>query len=267
MQETVPGAIDAGDMHIKDLLEISDYVLLMNSGVGVLSALFNRPVIHAAQAFYSDEKLNRKAATADQVLELLMCGFEVDQDTRLRFLSYLIEDFYSFGKFTVSEKEHTSDAKLTITERIDYYRVNLLGQRILDTDDDQRFLDVNAPIYDQYREWIRSQKYAESGGSKAQPGNSREAATRARNAYHRGQHGEAARLFDLAAKLTPNKATHYREAAEALFALGDKQGALSRLQTARRLAPDNKSVRRRIREMNRPRWLQFASKPFPIKSQ
>lgn len=266
VQETVPGAIDAGDMHIKDLLEISDYVLLMNSGVGVLSVLFDRPVIHAAQAFYSDEKLNRKAATADQVLALLTAGFDIDQDSRLRFLSYLIEDFYSFGKFTVSEKQHTSDAKLTITDRIEYYRVNLLGRRILDTADDQRFVDVNAPIYDQYREWIRSQKYSESGVSKTQPGNSGEAVTRARNAYHRGQHGEAARLFDLAAKLTPNKATHYREAAEAFFACGDRESALARLQVAARLSPDNKNVTRRLREMKRPRWLQFASRPFPIKA-
>ncbi|MDX0605612.1 hypothetical protein GOD78_31370 [Sinorhizobium medicae] len=221
--ETVPGAIDAGDMHIKDLLAISDCVLLMNSGVGVLSILFDRPVIHTAQAFYSDEKLNRKATTADQVLEILKNGFEVEQESRLRFLSYLIEDFYSFGKFTVSERQHTGNAKLTITERIDYYRVNLVGQRILDTADDRRFVDVNAPVYDQYREWIRSQKYSEACHIKSsKPGNSREAAVSARKAYHRGQHKEAARLFDLAAKLNPNKATHYREAAEAFFALGRK---------------------------------------------
>jgi hypothetical protein len=267
VQETVPGAIDAGDMHIKDLLAISDYVLLMNSGVGVLSVVFGRPVIHTAQAFYSDEKLNRKAASADDVLKLLDNGFEVDEDSRLRFISYLIEDFYSFGKFTVSEKQHTNNAKLTITDRIDYYRVNLLGQRILDTADDQRVLNVNAPVYDPFREWIRSQRYFEAGkDDRAVPANSREAAARARQAFCRKEYGEAARLFDMAAQLSPNKPTHFREAAEAFFALGDRNNALSRLQTARRLAPDNPAVSRRLREIRRPRWLQFASRPFPIKA-
>lgn len=43
VQEEIPGAIDVGDMHIKDLLDITDYILLMNSGVGVLSILFGKP--------------------------------------------------------------------------------------------------------------------------------------------------------------------------------------------------------------------------------
>jgi predicted glycosyltransferase involved in capsule biosynthesis len=158
VEETVPGAIDIGNMHIKDVLEMADYVMLMNSGVGVLSVLFNTPVIYTAQAFYADDALNRKASTSGQVLELLQDGFAVDQESRLRFLSYLIDDFYSFGKFTVTEKVYTDNAKLTITERIDYYRVNLLGQRILDTQDRSRVTDIKAPIYDLFREWMISRK-------------------------------------------------------------------------------------------------------------
>lgn len=158
VEETVPGAIDIGNMHIKDVLEMADYVLLMNSGVGVLSILFNTPVIYAAQAFYADDTLNRKASTTDRVLELLREGFAVDQASRFRFLSYLIDDFYSFGKFTVTEKAYTDNAKLTITERIDYYRVNLLGKRILDTVDRSRHTDIKAPIYDIFREWMISRK-------------------------------------------------------------------------------------------------------------
>ena len=113
LHEIVPGAKDVGDMHIKDLLEMTNYVLLMNSGVGVLSILFNRPCIYAAQAFYADNSLNRSASTSERVLTLLLEGFTLDQDSRLRFLSYLLEDFYSFGKFTVTEKHYTDTARLS----------------------------------------------------------------------------------------------------------------------------------------------------------
>ncbi|GEO83778.1 MULTISPECIES: galactosyltransferase-related protein [Alphaproteobacteria] len=155
VKEEVPGAIDVGDMHINDALEIADYVLLMNSGVGVLSVLFGKPVIHTAQAFYSDEGLNRSASTADEVLALLAQGFAVDGDARFRFISYLLEDFYSFGKFTVKERRHTENAMLTITERIDYYRVNFLGRRLLDLPGSPKVANPQAPIYDIFREWIK----------------------------------------------------------------------------------------------------------------
>lgn len=165
VKEEIPGAIDIGDMHINDALEIADYTLLMNSGVGVLSAMFGKPVIHTAQAFYSDEALNREAATAEEVLSLLSEGFSVDRDCQLRFMSYLLEDFYSFGKFTVREKRHTDNASLTITERIDYYRVNYLGRRVFDTAPAPRMLNHKAPIYDIFREWIISKKHSEKTGS------------------------------------------------------------------------------------------------------
>lgn len=155
VKEEVPGAIDVGDMHINDALEIADYVLLMNSGVGVLSAMFGKPVIHTAQAFYSDEGLNRSASTADDVLTLLAQGFAVDDDARFRFISYLLEDFYSFGKFTVKERRHTENAMLTITERIDYYRVTFLGHRLLDLPASPKVTNPQAPIYDIFREWIK----------------------------------------------------------------------------------------------------------------
>ncbi|RVH78540.1 glycosyltransferase [Sinorhizobium meliloti] len=275
VQETVPGAIDIGNMHIKDALELTDYVLLMNSGVGVLSILFDRPCIYTAQAFYADDALNRGASKADDVLKLLQEGFTVDQDSRLRFLSYLLEDFYSFGKFTVTEKAYTDNATLSITERIDYYRVNLLGERILDTDDRERIVDPNAPIYDLYREWIRSNKHTEWQASPSRAPQSAAPPSRAsqsadevsrkgRSAFHAKKYQEAARMFDTACSIQPNRATHYRAAAEALFAMGNRDIALSRLEKARLLAPDNKSIQRRIREMKRPYWMQFRSKPFPI---
>lgn len=267
VQEEVPGALDAANMHIKDILDVCDYVLLMNSGVGVLSALFGKPVIYTAQAFYADSGLNRKASTPSAVVSLLTEGFSVDEESRLRFISYLIEDFYSFGKFTVREKTHTSNAKLTITDRIDYYRVNLLGKRIIDTDIGRRYKDPGAPIYDLFREWISTNRYSEAPGLFQMPGSSISIASEAKRLYLAGNYSDAARLFDEAAALLPNKATHYREAAEAYFRSGQRRAALSRLEIARTIIPDNKALRRRIKQMRLP-WMPRAwEKPFEIKDK
>ncbi len=270
VKETIPGAIDIGDLHIKDTLELCDYVLLMNSGVGVLATLFNRPVIHASQAFYSDEGLNRSAATPDRVVSLLNEGFSVDQDARLRFISYLLEDFYSFGMFIVSERVHTDNARLTITDRIDYYRINHLGERVLDTMDNSRIVDIKAPIYDMFRESIiNSRAAAKKPVSKpvVRPAANRSLAdilVAAKNAFHSKNYAAAAALFGDAAKMVPHKATHFRERAEALAKAGDRRGAIEQLRKASAIAQNNKSIKRRIKELKRPAFVDFLATPFPI---
>jgi len=265
VQEDVPGAVDIGNMHIKDILDICDYVLLMNSGVGVLSLLFGKPVIYTAQAFYADDALNRKASSAGDVLSLLKEGFSVDEGSRLRFISYLLEDFYSFGKFTVREKQHTENAKLTITERIDYYRINLLGTRLLNGNGGARVIDVGAPIYDPFREWIVTNRYSEKSSSFQMPGSVLAIAAEARRLFLDGKYSKAAELFDEAAALLPDKATHYREAAEAYYRSGRRKPALARLKTARRIIPANKALLRRIRQMTYP-WIPRSwETPFEIK--
>ncbi|WP_421591165.1 galactosyltransferase-related protein [Shinella sp. M27] len=271
VQEEIPGAIDVGDMHIKDLLDITDYILLMNSGVGVLSILFGKPAIHTAQAFYSDPGLNREAYTVETVLSLLREGFTVDQDSRQRFLSYLIEDFYSFGTFTVSERMNTDKARLTITDRIDYYRVNFLGERILDVGDATMLTNVKAPVYDLYRESLVSQKLAPpkkpAAPAKAwNPQKPPAIVAAGRAAFEQQRFAEAAALFDQVSSLLPKKPNHYRQAAEAFYKHGETQKAIARLEKARELAPENKAIRRRIKEMGRSPLLQrlLPGTPFPV---
>jgi predicted glycosyltransferase involved in capsule biosynthesis len=270
MEETIPGAIDINDMHIKDVLELTDYVLLMNSGVGVLSVLFDKPVIHAATAFYSDKGLNRASSTPDEVLTLLNDGFSLDQDSRIKFLSYLIDDFYSFGKFTVTEKEHTDNARLTITERIEYYRVNFLGKRILNTQVGSNLTDTKAPVYDIFREWLNSRKLQKPTLQSRLhiQADSRDSVSSlissGRAAFHQKKYAEASAMFDSASAQLPFTPTHFREAAEAYYRMGNVSVALDRLEKAVSVAQNKTSINRRIRDMKRPRFLSVFSKPYPV---
>lgn len=269
-REDVPGAIDVGDAHINDLLDLSDHVLLMNSGVGVMSLLFGKPVMYASRAYYANKNLNNPVKTVADVIGVIESNFSVDVDARYRFLSYLIEDFYSFGKFTTEKREFEGRASLTITTNIDYYRVNVLGKRVLDVPSSRRYENVKAPIYDIFREWILSHKYNERKRASepqrkiigAPP--SADSLRKARQAFAIGDYAEAARLFDIVVERAPGVAKHLREAAEAYVQLGLSDEALSRLKRASSLAPTNKAIGRRIRELQRPRLLRFVERPYPV---
>ncbi|KAB0670658.1 glycosyltransferase [Aeromonas veronii] len=146
------------DANIKDLIEISDYVLLMNSGVGVLSLLWNKPVIYTAQAFYADDDLNVQAKNTNDVLRIIKSNFQPNKDKVIRFLSYLINDFYSFGSMGVYEKKHTENANLTITTALDYYRVNVDGVNIYDDNPLSNKVPFTSPLYDPFRQDLSQSK-------------------------------------------------------------------------------------------------------------
>ena len=78
------------DTHINDLIEASDAVLLVNSGVGLLASLWDKPVLYAGSAYYGHEKLNRRVRTADDVERALGHLVPVEAETRDRLVHHLI---------------------------------------------------------------------------------------------------------------------------------------------------------------------------------
>lgn len=120
------GAINVDDYHIGDILEACDAVTLINSGVGVLSIAYQKPVYHFGQAFYSNSKLNRQVDDARNLVDLLLNEkfLPINEDC-LRFISFLINDFYSFASWTREERSHTQKAKLSISKNIRYNTVRV----------------------------------------------------------------------------------------------------------------------------------------------
>jgi len=125
------GEVQFSNANIKDLIELSDYVLLINSGVGVLSLLWGKPVMYAGDVFYGDDRINKKVATYQDVLSLLNLGFKLDNETAYRFLYFLIAKFYSFGKFTTIEAPWKGNGRMTVTKDIDFYQIRNIGRQDL----------------------------------------------------------------------------------------------------------------------------------------
>lgn len=150
VNEPIKNVIFANDVNIKDLIDIADYILLMNSGVGVLSLLYNKPVLYTSKVFYAHDKMNIKVTTCDEVISVLENGFVPNRDTTIRFIAYLIDGFYSFGKMITYEKQRGDMGRLSITKDIDYYDINIDLNNFLYKNINKKCIDYYSPLYDPF---------------------------------------------------------------------------------------------------------------------
>ncbi|WP_191237293.1 glycosyltransferase [Cobetia marina] len=119
----------AHETHFMDLIEMSDSVALVNSGVGLYSMAFNKPTYVFGEAFYSIEGVNVKSSIYDMdgFISNLSSPRQVDVEKVYRFISYLIHEFYSFGKPNVVYRTERDGSKRSITTSVDFYEIRIPG--------------------------------------------------------------------------------------------------------------------------------------------
>ncbi|WP_372806374.1 glycosyltransferase [Pontiella sp.] len=145
-------SVDFGRSHIKDILDVADCVLTFNSGVGVLSMAWEKPTLLAGAAFYADDRINRQVLTVDDVVRNLKDLYTPDQETMLRFYSYLVNDFYSFARFTTRQDKLPCGANITSTRAIDYDVIRGLREQELRLSRYEKApLGWNSILFDRYR--------------------------------------------------------------------------------------------------------------------
>lgn len=115
----------ADTAHINDLIEAADAVLLLNSGTGLLSLCWEKPVLIVGTAYYSHPLLNRQVRTADDVEYSLERLPIVDTDIRDRLIHHLISKVYSFGTFQTELVRQDDGTFRNITRRIDFEKLRL----------------------------------------------------------------------------------------------------------------------------------------------
>jgi len=145
------------DANIKDLIELSDYIFLINSGVGVLSLLWNKPVLYAGKVFYADNRLNREVSTFQEIKSALQEKFSVDIGTCQRFLSYLINDFYSFGTFKTKEIPWEDGGRMTVTTGIKLYQIRNLTDSNRNYSSALNRIEKNSMLFDRYNSIVKKE--------------------------------------------------------------------------------------------------------------
>ncbi len=147
----IPGTINADNFNVKDLLDIADKTLLINSGVGILSLLWGVEVLHAGQAFYGQEGVSKNCSTLEEVLENLNWKHNIEKVSR--FLSYLIDEFYSFAKFTTRVVPLPNNQGLiSATTHINFYKLRLPFYQSINLPHRVKAeISSESPLFDRYK--------------------------------------------------------------------------------------------------------------------
>lgn len=92
----------------QDLIEHAESVVTINSGVGIESLLFDRPVIVTGRAFYNIPDLVLHADSETGLLQALnnVRTFRTDQSLRRNFLHYLDTEYLVPGKKFSNDESH-----------------------------------------------------------------------------------------------------------------------------------------------------------------
>jgi len=148
----MPGVIQADDANIKDLLDVADALLLINSGVGVLGMIWEKPVLYAGQAFYAHPEINVQVSTPEQVMQVLNSGFKPNREKIFRFLSYLLHDFYSFGEFITRPARMPDGSRITATTDIRFRTIRFPGHPEINLyTDTEPQIGFDSVLFDRYR--------------------------------------------------------------------------------------------------------------------
>ncbi|WP_415995286.1 hypothetical protein [Kluyvera sichuanensis] len=127
----IDGVIYSGDdTHLHDLIELADKVFLMNSGVGVISLAFMKPVICASHSFYAHDGLAIEVSDVHSALNLINTDISVSQERVYQFYSHLIDNVYSFGKSKYKKTKASDGSDRNIVDEIIFNNIIIKGRKI-----------------------------------------------------------------------------------------------------------------------------------------
>ena len=135
------------DTHINDLLDLADKVLLMNSGVGLLASAFKKPVICVSNAFYAHEGIAWTASSKEEMIELVNKDLHVDYEKVQRFYSYLVNNFYSFGKSSYVKTKADDGSDRKIIHDIQFKNICLPNVTNISLGEPPRGTSLDAPLF------------------------------------------------------------------------------------------------------------------------
>lgn len=163
----IDDAVCIDEYHIGDALEVADAVCVLNSGVGVLACAYGKPVFTFGQAFYACAGLNYQVTTGDEVVSQISAGLAFDHEKSLRFINYLVEDFYSFADWTRKEKKYTEAANMSISVDIVYRVIRCRGRVPVQFTSGTGFDIRKSILFDRYRLDDYVERNNQSGSSTA----------------------------------------------------------------------------------------------------
>lgn len=138
------------DAHIRDLIDLSDKVVVINSGTGLIAATLGKPVICCGKAFYDHEGFTHTATSSGHLIDLAEQDLSTETEIRLRFVKYLISDFYSFGKTEYIEKTKADGSLRRISRKTIFSEIRGLTAEPIYLGERPEGVSIDAPLFYSY---------------------------------------------------------------------------------------------------------------------
>lgn len=264
----------AEDTHFLDLMELADSVALINSGVGLYALMAEKPCYIFGDAFYQFDDLNIKIETldVDDLVRKIVGKFSVNPESVVKFISYLKNEFYSYGIPKVHLRTEKDKSLRSITTGIDFYQINLPNLKSIKYIKPEVSKIANTmPLFEKFKSSILSvnaKSSASSAHSKAAHVHKTPEYNDAVKLYKDGAYERASKMFDEIAIVHKSQLA-YRAAAECYMHLDRRVDAMGRLSIARTMLPRNKSLAKRFAEVRRPSLIRrlgvLPERPFDVR--
>jgi predicted glycosyltransferase involved in capsule biosynthesis len=147
----IGGAIFApDDAHVEDLMDLADVVVVMNSGVGLLGLAAGKPVVCCGEAYYAHPSLAIAVTSPEALALAVLAPRRPDEEKRLAFFHYLVNEFYSFGPARYEEGRKRAEGRTRVVKAIRFDVVRGLTLEPVRLGASPKRIRLSAPIYYSY---------------------------------------------------------------------------------------------------------------------
>lgn len=230
------------DEPMAGLTELAASVVVLNSNLGLAALAKGKPVICCGGAFYAQPGLAHTVCEKEALVAAVKEAFPPDEEKRLRFLNYLIEDFYSFG---VCDRPPFDEGDRAARILFSVIR-GLTGAPIV-LGAVPKNVSLKAPLYFSFGGRDVVQEETKAINTLIRMGST---------ACAKGDIDEAFRLFRAANRRQPSNRSLSRAMAEtgkAAYEAGRREEALSLFETARRWVPGDGIAGRTLIDLGKAR--------------
>ena len=109
--------------HVYDILNISDVVLTINSGVGLFGLMLGLPVFCFGRSIYTFKGMGVHTPNFDEFTKRFELANVINSEKILSYIKYLREDFYSFGETEYEFRREKNGSVSPIVQKISFDKI------------------------------------------------------------------------------------------------------------------------------------------------
>ena len=154
------------DENVNSLIKASDVVLTFTSGVGLLGLMNFKLVLTVGNSFYTQLNLAQSVNSDRDILNVIAGNYTAEVEKRkpsyLKFIHYLVNDYYSLGEFSTREVKFDNGKRITATTNITFSHLNVMGLSVKYAKKQKPLITFNSGLFDRYKHSMQQARTVET---------------------------------------------------------------------------------------------------------